>query len=145
MSGLTIKNNKFARFKYNIEKDYEAGIVLTGLEVKAIKANKFEIRDAVVKEEKGELFLWNMLFSELPKSNHKKKLLLHKSEIDKISTLMKDRTKHGFVISVRYNEKRKIKFDIGFGRVKKYQEKRESAKRSTNKRVLEKQIKESAI
>lgn len=140
MSAKIIKLNKFAGFKYFIEKKYEAGIVLTGPDVKAIKANEFDIRDAFVRETDGEMFLWNINFNTGNIGSQKRKLLLNRSEISKIHDLLKDRKNHGFVLSVSYNDKNKIKFELGFGRVKKVQEKRTSEKRSSEKRELERDI-----
>ncbi len=143
MAGTLIKNNKYAGFKYNIEKKYEAGIVLLGVDVKSIRANKFEIRDSVVKEEGGELFIWNIIFAEnLTNKIQKRKLLLKRKEIQKISSMLKDKTKRGFVLTVRYNEKNKVKFDIGIGTTKKAMDKKASQKRSTDKRTFEKTIKD---
>lgn len=140
MAEKIIKLNKFATFKYFVEKKYEAGIVLSGADVKAIKANAFEVRDAFVRETNGELFLWNVTFSAGDLGTQKKKLLLNRAEIAKILDILKDKKNHGFVLSVRYNEKNKIKFDLGFGRVKKVQDKRTSERRSTEKRELERDI-----
>lgn len=141
-SGKLIKNNKFANYKYHVEKKFEAGVVLKGKDVKAIRANKFEIRDSFVKEEKGELFLWNTLFFDEPDSIQKRKLLLNRREIEKIKTILKDKKRHGFVLSVRYNEKNLVKLDIGFGIVKKARDKKASEKRASEKRNLEKVMRE---
>ena len=132
--------NKFSTFKYFVEKKYEAGIVLTGPDVKAIKANTFEVRDSFVRESDGELFLWNMLFNSGSLGAQKRKLLLHQNEIAKISEFLQNKRNHGFVLSVKYNEKNIIKVELGFGRVKKAQDKKSSEKRTTEKRELEKQI-----
>jgi SsrA-binding protein len=145
LSDIIIKSNRFASFKYNIVKKFEAGISLKGRDVKAIKGNRFEIRDALVKEDKGELYLWNIIFSDFPTDNmEKRKLLLHKKEIDKIITMFTDKRIHGFVLSVRYNEKNLIKFDIGIGTTKKIQDKKTADKRSSEKRSLERSIRDES-
>lgn len=136
-----IRKNKFALFKYSVEKEFEAGIVLSGKDVKSIRANEFEIKDSFLKIENGELFLWNIIFSSAPEKIHKRKLLLHKREIEKIETLFKNKKNHGFVLNVRYNDKNLIKFNIGVGTIKKVYEKKSSEKRSTEKRILEKELK----
>jgi SsrA-binding protein len=141
VSGISIKNNKYARFSYTIEETYEAGIVLSGKDVKAIRSNKFEIRDAFVRVEGNELFLWNIIFFEEPDKIHKRKLLLNRKEINKIISYLKDKKKHGYVLGVRYNPRRHIKFDLGFGVTKKHIDQKSSDKRTSEKRTLERELK----
>lgn len=141
VSELRVKHNKFAKFKFNIDHTYEAGIVLTGSDVKSIRANKFEIREAFVREENGELFVWNIIFSDKENNIQKRKLLLHRNEIDKILVLLKDRKIHGYVLGVKFNDKNRIKFEIGVGSVKKARDKSASEKRSSEKRQLERDMK----
>jgi SsrA-binding protein len=138
-----IKINKYARFNYTVDKEYEAGIVLSGADVKQIRGNTFEVQDAFVRAENGELFIWNVVFYDQQKDNtvQRRKLLLHRSEIDKITNLLKDKKQHGFVLRVRYNEKNKVKLDLGFGVTKKKQDKKQDQKRSSNKRTLERTMK----
>lgn len=143
MAEKVIKNNKYARYTYSIDKEYEAGIVLTGIDVKAIRNNTFEIKDAFVRAENGELFVWNIIFYDQQKDNtvQKRKLLLHKKEIQKLIALLKDKKQHGFVMRVRYNDRNKVKFDLGFGTTKKKIDKKIDQKRSSEKRVLERSMK----
>lgn len=141
MGELTVRNNKFAGFKYNIDKTYEAGVVLKGSDVKAIRNNQFEIRDAFVRESNGELFVWNILFNASQDEVQKRKLLLHRNEIERIRVVLKDKKNHGYVLSVKFNDKNKIKFIVGFGTTKKAREKKASERRTSEKRVLEKEIK----
>jgi SsrA-binding protein len=140
VSEVTVKNNKYAAFKYSLDKKYEAGIVLTGADVKAIRGNEFEVRDAIVREEKGELFIWNILFHKQKGTQHKRKLLLHKNEIAKILVMLKDKKIHGYVVAVKFNEQSRIKLEIGIGRIKKQLEKKTSEKRSTEKRTMEREM-----
>lgn len=140
-----IKINKYAGFKYNIDKKFEAGIVLTGQEVKAIRSNKFEIRDAFVKIDSSEGYVYNLIFSTISQKSLKHKLLLHRSEIEKIKIILNEKRIHGFILRVIYSERNKIKFEIGFGSAKKIQDKRSSEKRSSEKRLLEKKLKEEYI
>jgi SsrA-binding protein len=137
-----IRKNKHAFFKYSVEKEYEAGAALTGLQVKYIKSNDFEIQEAFIRAEHGELFMWNIVFPFSQNAlENKVKLLLNRNEIDKILNILKDRKKHGFLVAVRYNDKNRVKFDIGFGTIKKAREKKSSEKRTSEKRQLEKDIK----
>ena len=142
MAGINIKNNKYARFNYTIEDTYEAGIVLSGKDVKAIRSNKFEIREAFVRVEGDELFLWNIIFFEEPDKIHKRKLLLKRKEINKIISYLKDKKKHGYVFGVRYDARRHIKFDLGFGVTKKNTDLKSADKRTSEKRTLEREMKD---
>lgn len=136
-----IRKNKYALFRYNVEKEFEAGIVLSGKDVKSIRANEFEIKDSFLKIDNRELYLWNILFSSIPEKINKRKLLLHKREILKIENLFKNKRNHGFVLNVVYNDKNLIKVKIGIGTIKKVYERKTSEKRSTDKRNLEKEVK----
>ena len=86
-----IVNNKKARHEYFIEDTYEAGLVLTGTEIKSIRNGKVSIKESYAKIEKGELFIYGMHISPYEQGNifnvdplRPRKLLLHKKEIDKI-------------------------------------------------------------
>ena len=86
-----ITNNKKARHDYFIEEEYEAGLVLTGTEIKSIRAGGANLRDSFAKVENGEVFVYNMNISPYDKGNRyntdpkrAKKLLLHKKEIRKL-------------------------------------------------------------
>ncbi len=138
---MVIKNNKFALFKYNVEKKYEAGIALKGAEVKAIRSNAFEIKESFIRIENGEVFLWNMIFSDAKIGNTKKKLLLNRREIDKIALALGNKRYHGFVLSVVYNEHNLVKVNIGIGTTKKAPQKKASEKRASEKRTLEQTMK----
>ena len=140
MEEKIIKNNKYSLYKYEILKTFDAGIVLYGKDVKAIKANSFEIKEAFVKLESNELFLWNIIFANEDTNLSKRKLLFHRSEIDKISTLLRDKRVQGFVINVRYTGRNIIKLNIGFGRSKKEYDKKTADKRMTEKRNMERMI-----
>ena len=135
-----VRKNKYAYHRYNVEKTYEAGIVLKGNDVKAIRAGDFSLRDATLKLENDEVFIWNIHFHHAPDEIKKKKLLLHKKEISKITSMLKNKRFHGFVLAVKMNAHNRIKLDIGLGTVKKVYEKKTSEKRSTEKRSLERQI-----
>ena len=86
-----VADNRKARHDYHIHESYEAGIVLTGTEVKSLRAGKANIKDAYAKIESSELMLHNMHISPYDagnRFNHEplrtRKLLMHRSEIDKL-------------------------------------------------------------
>jgi SsrA-binding protein len=140
--------NKKAFHEYEILNRYEAGIVLTGTELKTLRGQKGSVQDAYAKIKKGEVWLIN---SNIPEykygtvSNHEplrdRKLLLRKNEIRKIITKLQDK---GFtLIPLKiYFSGPYVKLELGLGRGKKQYDKRESIKKADMDRQL-KRIKNS--
>ena len=98
----TIATNRKARHEYDILDRFEAGIVLTGTEIKALRANRANIGDAYAKPEGGELWLHNLHISQYDAGNsanhdptRPRKLLLHKMEIRRLS---RDVSEKGFTL-----------------------------------------------
>ena len=98
----TIATNRKARHEYDILDRFEAGIVLTGTEIKALRANRANIGDAYAKPEGGELWLHNLHISQYAAGNsanhdptRPRKLLLHKMEIRRLS---RDVSEKGFTL-----------------------------------------------
>jgi SsrA-binding protein len=86
-----VSENRKARHDYFIEESYEAGIALTGTEVKSLRAGKANLKDSYAQVEKGEMFLYNMHISPYEQGNRynvdpvrPRKLLLHKKEINSL-------------------------------------------------------------
>ena len=131
----SLANNRKARHDYHILENYEAGIVLTGTEVKSCRAHAITLSDAYVKIDKGEAILYNVHIAEYEhgnRYNHQpkraRKLLLHRREINKLSQLTKE--KGLTIIPLRFYLKRgKIKVDIGVAKGKQLFDKRESLKK----------------
>lgn len=141
---VNIKNKK-ARFEYEILDKYTAGIVLTGTEIKSIRASKASIAESFCEfNEKGELFAINMTIQEYAYGNYynhrpkaERKLLLNKRELKK---LFKDvNTKGLTIVPLRLflNEKGLAKLDIALAKGKKLFDKRETMKDRDNKRDLD--------
>lgn len=145
MAEKILKNNKYAGFKFLTSDSFEAGIVLNGTDVKDIKKGKFEIRDAFLHIEKGEVFLMNLILESNPAASKRRKLLLNKKEIAKISELLANKKNRGYVVRVKYNDKSFVKIDIGIGITKKQFDKKASQKRMTEKRSVERELKEGLI
>ena len=130
-----IATNKKATFDYEISLKLEAGVVLTGPEVKSLRNNSSSIKESYIENENGELWLCNCHIKKYESSNEKetnptrkRKLLLNKKELNKILGSVK---KEGFSIipiSIFFNEKGKVKLNIGLGKGKKKYDKRESQK-----------------
>jgi len=133
-ANISIKNRK-AEFEYFLLSKYTAGLVLTGTEIKSIRAGKANIQDAYCSFEKGELWVYNMHISQYTNgsyNNHEakrdRKLLLNKREIKKLLIKLNER---GFTIIptlLFINENGYAKLDIALARGKKKYDKRESIK-----------------
>ena len=129
-----IATNKRASYDYQISLKADAGIVLTGPEVKSLRNNSPSIKESYVEEKGNELWLCNCFIkkyvssSEKDSPTRKRKLLVNKRELDKISGSVK---KDGFSIipiSIFFNDKGLVKLNIGLGKGKKKYDKRESQK-----------------
>jgi len=129
-----IVTNKRASYDYQISLKVDAGIVLTGPEVKSLRNNSPSIKESYVEEKGNELWLCNCFIkkyvssSEKDSPTRKRKLLVNKRELDKISGSVK---KDGFSIipiSIFFNDKGLVKLNIGLGKGKKKYDKRESQK-----------------
>ncbi len=142
-----IANNKKAYHDYYIEETFEAGIVLTGTEVKSVRAGKVNLKESFCRIKNGEVFINNMHIAEYTfgnRENHDptrmRKLLLHHAEIDKLIRLTEQ--KGLALIPTRiYFSKNYIKLELGVGRGKKLHDKRETLKRKEADREMAKAMK----
>ena len=138
---MEIKNRK-ARFNYQILEVIEAGIVLTGTEIKSLKQGKANIKDAYATYKNGEIFLVNMHISSYDNGNifnhdedRTRKLLLHQREIKKINNKL---SLEGYTLVPLkvYFVRGRAKILLGLGKGKKNYDKREDIK----KRDMEREI-----
>ena len=127
--------NKKARFKYEILEEYEAGIVLTGEEVKVARTGGINISLAFAKPINREIFLINANIPTISDPTRSRKLLLHQKEIISILTKIKAK-KLTLVPLAIYTKHNLVKVKLGLGKAKKKFEKRESIK----KRDLEREM-----
>ncbi len=141
MSGVKIiVQNKKAYYNFAIEDEIEAGIMLVGSEVKSLREGRANINDAYVAEEKGELYLINAMISEFKGANRfnheprrKRKLLLHKKEMDK--AIGKMAVKGLSLVALKlYFKNGKIKVLLGMAKGKKLYDKRETLKKKDEMR-----------
>jgi SsrA-binding protein len=141
-----ILSNPKARRDYHILETFEAGIVLHGTEVKALRAGKGQISDAFARVEKGEVWLYNAHIDEyhfgnrenhLPKAP--RKLLLHKSEIRKLFGLAAVKGQALFPLSFFWKNG-KVKVSLGVGKGKAEYDKRDDLKRRDADRELKQAI-----
>ena len=137
-----ILTNSKARHEYHIEETYETGIVLTGTEVKSLRAGKGQIRDAFARVENGEVWLYSVHIAEYSHgntANHEpkapRKLLLHKREIDKLFGVAAVKGKALIPLSF-YWKNGKVKVQLAVGQGKDAADKRETLKKRDSDREL---------
>lgn len=144
-----IANNKKARHDYFIDEVYEAGIVLTGTEIKSVRQGKASIKESYAKIEKGELILHGMNISPYEQGNRynvepmrPRKLLLHKQEIRKLIgyTTIKGLTL--VPLTMYINEEGRAKVEIAVARGKKNYDKRETIAKRDASRDIDRKMKE---
>ena len=138
-----IANNKKARHEYFIDEVYEAGLVLTGTEIKSIRGGKVSIKEAYAKIIDGEVLILGMNISPYEQGNRfnvdplrPRKLLLHRREINKLIGKIKVGGVTLIPLRVYLNDKGRAKIEIAVARGKKLYDKRDSiAKRDTDRKI----------
>lgn len=147
-SGKLIAQNKKAYHDYFIEETYEAGIVLTGTEIKSIRAGRVNLKDSYAQIKDGEVFLIGMHISPYEQGNRfnhdperTRKLLLHKREINKLVGETKQ-AGYSLVPLKIYLKNGYAKVLLGLAKGKKKYDKREELKRKEAKREIERAFRE---
>ena len=144
-----VANNKKAYHDFFVEETYEAGIVLTGTEIKSVRQGRVSIKESYAKIEKGELILYGMNISPYEQGNRynvdplrPRKLLLHKQEIRKLIgyTTMKGLTL--VPLKMYINEEGRAKVEIAVARGKKNYDKRDDIAKRDAKRDMDRKMKE---
>ena len=144
-----VANNKKAYHDYFIEETYEAGIVLTGTEIKSVRQGKVSIKESYAKIENGEMFLYGMNISPYEQGNRynveplrPRKLLLHKQEIRKLIgyTTIKGLTL--VPLKMYINEEGRAKVELAVARGKKNYDKRDDIAKRDAKRDMDRKLKE---
>ncbi len=135
-SDKQVSLNRKARFEYTIEEEFEAGIVLTGTEVKSLRAGKANIADAYAAAKDGEIWLYNATITEYAagnRFNHEprrpRKLLLHAKQIRKLIGQLKTKGVTLVPLSLYFNGRGLAKLKLGVAKGKKAYEKRETIKK----------------
>lgn len=142
-----VANNKKAYHDYFIEEKFEAGLVLHGTEVKSLRMGKCSIKEAFIRIENSEVFIYGMHISPYEKGNifnkdplRARKLLLHKQQIRK---LIGSSAEKGYTIvplQVYFKDGR-AKIEIGLAKGKKLYDKRQDIAKKDQKREAEKEMK----
>lgn len=143
-----VANNKKARHDYFIEDIYEAGIVLTGTEIKSVREGKVSIKESYAKLQNEELILLGMNISPYKQGNRfnvepvrPRKLLLHKREIRKLIGLTTQKGMTLVPLKMYINEKGLAKIEIAVARGKKNYDKREDLAKKDAKRKIDQALK----
>ena len=142
-----VANNKKAFHDYFIDDKYETGIELYGTEVKSIRMGKCSIKEAFVRIENGQVYVYGMHISPYEKGNifnrdplRQRKLLMHRKEIDRLVSKIKEK---GFTLVPLqvYLKGSLVKVEIGLARGKKLYDKREDLAKKDARREIERGFK----
>lgn len=142
-----VANNKKAYHDYFVEEKYEAGLVLHGTEVKSLRMGKCSIKEAFIRIEKGEVYIYGMHISPYEKGNifnkdplRPKKLLLHKQQIRKLIGSSAEKGYTLVPLQVYFSDGR-AKIEIGLAKGKKLYDKRQDIAKKDQRREAEKEMK----
>jgi len=128
-------DNRKARYSYEIGETFEAGIALTGTEVKSLRGGKATIGESYAGEKNGELWLVNAYIPEYLQANQfnheakrPRKLLMHRREVDKLTAAVQREGMTVVPLKIYFNEKGRAKVELALARGKKLHDKRETEK-----------------
>ena len=148
MEKKIVSSNKKARHDYFIEEVYEAGLSLTGTEIKSIRGGAVNLKDSFAKVQNGEVFVYNMHISPYEQGNRyntdpmrPKKLLLHKKEIRKLDQAVSQDGLTLVPLDI-YFVKGKAKLSLAIAKGKKLYDKREDIAKKDAKRDIDRKMKE---
>ena len=142
-----VANNKKAYHDYFIEEKYETGICLHGTEVKSLRMGKCSVKEAFIRIENGEVFIYGMHISPYEKGNifnkdplRVRKLLLHKQEINKLAGKLAEKGYTLVPLQVYFKDGR-AKVEIGLAKGKKLYDKRQDIAKKDQRRETERDFK----
>jgi SsrA-binding protein len=145
---MTEIRNRQAYYDYFIDDKYDAGMVLTGTEVKSLRSGRASFNDSYCYFDGGELWIKSLHIAEYShgtSNNHEptreRKLLLNKKELRKIETKIKEKGITVVPLRIFFSEKGLAKIELGLGKGKKMYDKRETIKQRDTQRELKKFIK----
>ncbi len=145
--GKLIANNKKAYHDYFILETYEAGIALHGTEVKSLRMGKCSIKEAFIRVENGEVYVYGMHISPYEKGNifnkdplRVRKLLLHRQEINKLSGKIREKGMTLVPLKVYFSGSL-VKVEVGLAKGKKLYDKRQDIAKKDQKREAQRDFK----
>lgn len=144
----TVATNRKARHEYYIEETFEAGLVLTGTEIKAIRMGRVNLQEGFVLIRNGEALLMNVHIGHYEQGNRfnheetrPRKLLLHKREIGELYASATQRNWTIVPLRLYINDRGRAKLEIGLARGKQLHDKRDTIAKRENERELRRAIK----
>ena len=146
---MSIVNNKKAFHEYFIEEKFEAGVVLEGWEVKAIRAGRANVKEAYIVIRSGEVFIFGMHITPMPTASthvnpdpvRTRKLLLHAKQISKLIGQV-ERAGYTLVPIDLHFTRGRIKVEVGLAKGKKQHDKRETEKQRDTQREIQTAMKQ---
>ena len=150
MPEKTIALNRRARHEFSIEDSMEAGIVLSGTEIKSIRAGKVNLADAFARIERGEAWLvgahiapWERASRENHEPKRDRKLLLHRDQIDQLLGKTKAKGLTLVPLKLYITARGKAKLELGLGRGKQLHDRRREIQERDARRDIERELADS--
>jgi SsrA-binding protein len=150
MPEKTIALNRRARYEFSIEDSMEAGIVLSGTEIKSIRAGKVNLADAFARIERGEAWLvgahiapWERASRENHEPKRDRKLLLHRGQIDQLLGKTKAKGLTLVPLKLYITARGKAKLELGLGRGKQLHDRRREIQERDARRDIERELADS--
>ncbi len=146
----TVATNRKAYHDYHVEETHEVGIVLTGTEIKSVRAGSVNLKDAYAQVKNGEMWLFNVHISPYEPASRQnvdpdrtRKLLLHRNEINRLMGRVQE--KGLTIIPLRmYLKKNRAKIELALVRGKRQYDKREAISKRDSDREIQRALKERA-
>lgn len=148
--GGTVATNRRARYDYSIEATHEAGLVLTGSEIKSIRAGRANIAEGFARFQGGELWLHNVHIAPYAPAgeNHEptrtRKLLLHRAELDRLERALRDQPGMTIVPLRLYLTRGLAKVEIGLARGRRRYDKRQAIAKREAERTMQRAMRRDA-
>jgi SsrA-binding protein len=143
----TVAQNRKARHEYFILESFEAGLVLSGTEIKSIREGRANLKDGFARVDNGELWLYNVHISPYDKGSYynrdplrPRKLLVHKSEIRKLLNKTREKGLTLIPLKLYIKKGRWAKVELGIAKGKQLHDKRDAAAEQDAKRAMERAI-----
>jgi SsrA-binding protein len=148
-SSRTVATNRRARHEYFIEETYEAGVALTGTEIKSVRAGRVNLQEGFVLIREGEAFLYNVHIAHYERGNihnheetRPRKLLLHRRQIRELHNQATQRNWTIVPLRMYINERGRAKLEIALARGKQLHDKRQTIAKRDSERELRRVIKQ---
>ena len=143
----SIATNRKAYHEYTIDETFEAGIELTGTEIKSLREGRANLKDSYARIKDGEIYVVNAHISPYSCGNiwnhepkRDRRLLMHKWEIQRLYGKVRERGYTLVALSLYWNERNKVKVELGLAKGKTFVDKRQSIKQRDEKRINEREF-----